>query len=72
MNASPIVAGVSSAPASAVPKRRKNVPYSGPLAPPTLLTSVIPAFFISSSTDPKLVSSSTATIAWNPRSMLAP
>jgi hypothetical protein len=48
------------------------VPYNGPLAPPTLLTSVIPAFFIRSSTDSKPVSSSTATIAWNPRSMLAP
>ena len=23
--------------------RRKNVPYNGPLAPPTVLTSVIPA-----------------------------
>ena len=53
-------------------KRRKNVPYSGPLAPPTVLTRVIPTFFSSASGASNSPSSIAATTAFIPRSMLAP
>ena len=56
-------ADASSTPCSALPNRRKNVPYSGPLAPPTVLTRVIPTFLNSASADSNCVASIAATTA---------
>ena len=52
--------------------RRKSVPNSGPLAPPTVETSVIPTLDSSAPALAGRVSSSAATAAVMPRSMLEP
>ena len=52
--------------------RRKNVPYSGPLAPPTVLTSVIPADLSSAAGAASGAASSLPTTAFIPRRMFEP
>src|SRR3954464_4405282 len=63
---------MSSTPCRAAPSRRKNVPYNGPLAPPTVLTRVIPTFLNSASAVSSPPPSIAATTAFMPRSMFAP
>ena len=55
-----------------MPNRRKNVPYSGPLAPPTLVTSVMPTDLNSSAMFAAFSASSFAPTAAIPRAMFAP
>jgi hypothetical protein len=54
------------------PKRRKKVPYSGPLAPPTEVTSVMATVFSSSLTSAGCIPSSFSMTADMPRTMLMP
>ncbi len=48
------------------------MPYRGPLAPPTVLTRVIPTFLNSASAASNCVASMAATTAFMPLSMLLP
>ena len=57
---------------SELPIRRKNVPNSGPLAPPTVETNVIPTLVNSAPAVAGGVSSNAATAAFMPRSMFDP
>ncbi len=49
-----------------------SVPYSGPDAPPTFITNVIPTAFSASGIGSAAVLSSSASTASNPRFMLRP
>ena len=57
---------------NALPSAMNSVPYSGPDAPPTFITSVIPTAFSASCIGSAAVLSSSASTASNPRFMFRP
>ena len=59
-------------PARTPPARRKAVPYSGPAAPPTVDTSVLPTIFRMAPRSSSCRSASLAATAEKPRSRLVP
>ena len=65
-------ASITPLPAVAVPSCRNSVPYSGPPAPPTVDTSVMPTALNSAPTSPGACPSSLASAACMPRFMLIP
>src|SRR3954469_5542440 len=69
----PSASGLTSGAApSALPARRKAVPYKGPDAPPTLEIRVVPTSTRTSPGVPVVVSCSAAVTAVKPRTMLTP